>query len=180
MTLPWNRGDEEGGTPAWVELVPLSGHFTSGRSTTDRSRSNDPVLVAPHRDPGEEAVNHDMPPEFERARASGGGREESEDVPAGAVEDGPVGHPDPASRGDATRPDAAASDESRPHAVASPEAGDGTPGTADPSGASTVTAPDGERGPDDQATPGSDDASRDGEDAPGDSRDSKDVATADK
>lgn len=180
MTLPWNRGDEEGSSPAWVELVPLSGHFTSGRSTTDRSESNDPVLVAPHRDPGEEAVNHDMPPEFERARASGDGREESEDVPAEAVDDGPAGHPDPESPGDATRPDAADSDESRPHAVASPEAGDGTPVTADPLGTSPVAAPDGEHGPDDEASPGSDDASSDGDVAPGDSRDSKDVVTADK
>lgn len=68
MALPWNRGDVTNRAPTWVDLVPLLGDSADDISGDDSPERGDPVLVAPHRDPGEDAVNHDMPPEFERSR----------------------------------------------------------------------------------------------------------------
>lgn len=77
MALPWNRGDVTGRAPTWVDLVPLLGDSANDRSGDDSPERGDPVLVAPHRDPGEDAVNHDMPPEFERSRGSTAAPDES-------------------------------------------------------------------------------------------------------
>lgn len=132
MTLPWNRGGEEDGTPLWVDLLPVVGGATGGRSGADPEDASEPVLVAPHRDPGEEAVNLDMPPGFESARkreaasdrnaapASASGRRtadpERPTPPAAtdrtADERGPA-----ASRGDASGPDPRDADAATPGAV---------------------------------------------------------------
>lgn len=66
MALPWNRGDGERSAPRWVDLVPLVGRLAGEGSESDRGERSDPVLVAPHREPGEEAENPRLPPDFER------------------------------------------------------------------------------------------------------------------
>lgn len=74
MPLPWNRGNEEGRTLEWEDLLPLVVGAVGGRSGDDTQEASEPVLVAPHRDPGEDAENHDMPPQFEQARGTSGVR----------------------------------------------------------------------------------------------------------
>lgn len=70
MTLPWNRGDGDGAADSLVGLVPLLGTDSGDRGVgaDEGTERRDPILVAPHRDPGEQAVNNRLPPGFERGR----------------------------------------------------------------------------------------------------------------
>lgn len=101
MPLPWNRGDEEGRIPTLGDLMLLVGDSTSDRSGGDRRERSEPVLVAPHRDPGEDAENHDMPPEFEKSSGTTAASGEPAPDPAETVDaptgtDTGAGAPDPA------------------------------------------------------------------------------------
>lgn len=177
MPLPWNRGDEETSPSTWVDLLPLSGHLAPDRSGADGSEAREPVLVAPHRDPGEDAVNHDMPPQFQRARTAPDAPGESGD---GRTDDdgtrGPADRPDPPRHADATPSRAAVPDDAHPGGVtpdaAPPDAVDGAPGTAgDPGTVGDPGTAAGAVSDVDVQAPDAVDASRDGDDPPDDEED---------
>lgn len=172
MTLPWNRGGEEDRDPLWVDMLPVVGG-SAGTPATDREEAREPVLVAPHRDPGEEAVNLDMPPGFEGARKRGAASD-GDAAPASASRgrssgpERPASSPAPdrtaddrgpaAGRGDDSGPDPGDADAATPGAVslesvvggdAGRSSTDAEPATAtsgtDASGAGTAGDEAGER-----------------------------------
>lgn len=133
MTLPWNRGGEADRTPAWVDLLPVVGGAADGTSGEDRAEASEPVLVAPHRDPGEDAVNLDMPPGFESARKRGAAPEGSTTPAAESdARSSAPGVPEAAPAADRTTDEAAATGDRR-------DAGGPGPGSAEAATPSPAT-----------------------------------------
>lgn len=132
MPLPWNRGGEEDRTPAWVDLLPLVDSANGEGSGEGRRGASEPVLVAPHRDPGEDAVNHDMPPGFESARKRGTASD-GPTTPATASDDrtatpgGGEPSPEPVSGEPSPEPGSR-----EPSLASDPAPGEAAPGTAGP------------------------------------------------
>lgn len=177
MPLPWNRGDEADQTLEWVDLLPFVGGAVGGRSGDDPQEASKPVLVAPHRDPGEDAENHDMPPQFERTRDTQG-------VRGGSTTAAPGPHETPPdldrTSGEVT-PDTARPGSSTPDA-GTPDAGtpDTTTTEATTPGAATleaITSDTDALEPDEVEPATPDDETDDPEDESGDLQDPTDTVT---
>lgn len=189
MTLPWNRGDGDGAADSLVGLVPLLGTDSGdgGAGTDEEPERRDPILVAPHRDPGEQAVNNRLPPGFERGRRASQepaspdeARRPADEPPAadpasaGPADDEPSpsdrtpGDPSPADPSPAEPSQADPTPAGRTPADPSPASAE--PAEADPAAVGTVTAADESGGAPGDVDGASDEArERDGpDDEPGD------------